>query len=55
VSDNLGRVVLQVKNIPLEKNDQSQILDLSQLNNGIYFIQIREGKWQETKKVLLHK
>lgn len=55
VSDNLGRVVLLQKNILIEEGQHVQELNLSSLNNGLYFVKLVKGQWQETHKILLNK
>ena len=55
VCDNLGRVMLKLKDIMLEEGVQVQEVNLSGLNNGVYFIRILKGEWQETRKILVNK
>ncbi|CAA6829610.1 MAG: internalin, putative [uncultured Aureispira sp.] len=49
VFDNLGRIVLQEKS-----NDRQATLDLSQLAQGMYYINIQQDKKVSTHKVVKH-
>ncbi len=43
VSDYTGRIVVNMKNLPLEAGEQVQEIDLSTFSNGIYFIRLVKG------------
>lgn len=46
---------VQIKNRSFEKSKDEFVIDCSNLKNGIYFIQITNGKNQQTQKLIVNK
>ena len=55
VTDYLGRIVLSLNDISIEIGEQTQTIDLSNFNNGLYFIRLVNKDFQAVEKILLNK
>lgn len=55
VFDILGREVAELVNEQKESGTHAVVFDASNLMSGIYFYQIRAGKYTETRKLILQK
>ncbi len=55
VFDILGREVAEIVNEQKETGTHAVVFDASNLMSGIYFYQIRAGKYTETRKLILQK
>jgi hypothetical protein len=54
ISDASGRVALQ-QNSNLAKGNNQMLFDVSQLPNGVYFVQVRNGDIAKTRKLVIQK
>ena len=52
IMDAAGRVAVQ-SNRTMSKGDNQIQMDLSRLNNGIYFVQVRNGELVKTRKLVV--
>lgn len=50
VFDNLGKVIINTK-----ISQQLEAIDISQLNNGVYFITLRNNRVNQTQKIIVNK